>query len=385
MERKIMTDAIQSAEEKTLLKAIRSYVHPGFFFTKFYELVELYRHFLLIRMRHADHKLSDDFIEKHREAYRQSKAISEKMHQATRDIVTQYSSQSTESIQWERWLAEIFYDERLDGFIRYLALVRLTFISFNYRKYDLLREKYDYLDRQFAQGAYYSKRILLNYYNNRSMLHSHFREYDQAVCYGYLSIRKKNHDYIHYVNNLCAVLLRLRRYQEALQFLRKAAPDIKATKNFHTRVGFVAFYVEALNKNGQYKNAENYADSFLKAYPREVLQYRWHLFFSVYFETLLRRNQCQKLLRIAQKYKLLEKDKAYRAKASYLPTIPWYVEIARYKEGLSSRERVLAVFQEYLAGQAHPPEKHDLLRAIVEGMRDFVPELSRQLDMEWAK
>lgn len=385
MERKIMTDSIQLQEEKTLLKAIRNYEYPGFFFTKFYELVELYRHFLLIRMRYADHKLTDNFIESYREAYVQSKSVNEKLHQATRDIVMQYSSNSTESIQWEEWLTGIFYNEQLDGFIRYLALVRLTFVSFNYRKYDILREKYDYLDKQFAQGAYYSKRILLNYYSNRLMLHSHFREYDKAIYYGYLSIREKNHDYIHYVNNLCAVLLRQHRNQEALQLMRKAAPDMKVTKNFHTRVGFVAFYVEALNKNGQYKNAENYADSFLKAYPKEVLQYRWHLFFSVYFEALLRRHQHQKILRITQKYKLLEKDKAYQAKASYLPTIPWYYEIARYKEGLLSNKELTKIFQEYLDSRAHAPDKLELLKSTMDSLQNILPEVMRQLEWNMIK
>lgn len=35
MERKIMTDSIELEEEKTLLKAVKSYEHPIFFFRKF--------------------------------------------------------------------------------------------------------------------------------------------------------------------------------------------------------------------------------------------------------------------------------------------------------------------------------------------------------------
>lgn len=380
MERKIMTDSVQMREEKKLLKAIRNYEYPGFFFTKFYELVEFYRHFLLIRMRYADHKLTEDFLNTHREAYERSKRIMEQMHQATSDIVKQYSGNSAESIQWEAWLTRIFYDEHLDGFIRYLALVRLTFISFNYRKFDMLPEKYDYLDEKFGQGLYYSKRLLLNYYSNRLMLHSHFREYDKAVYYGYLSIREKTHDYIHYVNNLCAVLLRLKRHQEALQLMRQASPEMKVTKNFHTKVGFVAFYVEALNKNGQYKNAENYADSFLTAFAKEVLQYRWHLFFSVYFEALVRREQFQKLLKIARKYKLLEKDKNYQAKASYLPTIPWYVEIAKYKEGMSSRKEVTETFQAYIDAHLQASDKLSSLRNTTANLQAVIPEILQNLD-----
>ncbi|MDV7393057.1 hypothetical protein RZS08_16920, partial [Arthrospira platensis SPKY1] len=45
LERKIMTDSILPEEEKQLLKAIRHYEHPSFYFFKFYELVKHYRHF----------------------------------------------------------------------------------------------------------------------------------------------------------------------------------------------------------------------------------------------------------------------------------------------------------------------------------------------------
>ena len=58
LERQIMNDSIEPQEEKQLLKG-----YPGFTETRldfilpsFYELVEVYRHFLLIRIRHAHHK-----------------------------------------------------------------------------------------------------------------------------------------------------------------------------------------------------------------------------------------------------------------------------------------------------------------------------------------
>ena len=347
-QRKISMDSIETSDEKELLKAIRNYKHPSFFFSKFFELVKSYRHFLLIRLRYADHQQADDFLSLYRPAYLQSREIKEKFYEASLAIVGQYSGKSDKSEQWEGWLSDIFYNEKLEGRIRYLALVRLVFICYNYQKYDLIRDKLEYLDKKLIQGFFYSKRHLLNYYNIRLMLHSHFREYDQAVYYGYLSVRTKTHDYLLYVNNLCAVLLRLNRDQEALQLMKKALPEAKKTKNFYNRIGFVAFYMEALNKNGLYKNAENYGDSFLRAYAKEILQYRWHLFFSVYMESMFVQNHFEKLLKTAKKNRLSERDKIYRSKVNYLPLIPIYIETAQFKEGEVSKEKFFKKLDIYL-------------------------------------
>ncbi len=375
MEQKIMTDSIRAEEEKDLLKSIRNYEHPTFYFSKFYEVVEHYRHFLLIRMRYNDHRLADDFLKTHRQNYLRAREVHEKLHDATLDIVGQYSGDGVESRQWEEWLTRVFYHPNLEGHIRYLALVRLVFISHNYRMYDLLREKFDFLDGEFSKGRYYSKRHLLNYYNNRLMLHSNFREYDRAVHFGYLSIRSKTHDYLFYVNNLCAVLMRLNRNQEALELMKKASAEAKKTKNFHSRVGYVAFYMEALNKNGLYKNAEGYGDSFLKAYAKEVLQYRWHLFFTVYLESLMHQGQHEKLLKIAQKYQLLERDKSYQANAGYLPAIPLYVSAAQFREGQLSRQELLHAMMTCEEQYRNDPERLAAYKKWLANFKAWVPEV----------
>ena len=372
MEQKIMTDSIELEEEKELLKTIKNYQFPTFSFSKFYELVENYRHFLLIRLRYADYQTTQDFLTQYRSNYLSTQKIQEKLHLATLDIVEQYSGKKTDSQQWEEWLSEVFYDEKLEGQIRYLALVRLTFISYNYRKYDLLRQKMDYLNEKLSQGLYYSKRLLLNYYNNRLMLHSHFREYDKAVYYGYLSVRAKNHDYLLYINNLCAVLLRLERHQEALELMRKASPEAKKTKNFHSRIGFVAFFMEALNKNGLFRNAESYGNSFLTAYNKEVLQYRWHLFFSIYLESLLSQQKYPALLKIVQKYRLQEKDKSYRSNANYLPTIPLFIAVARYKESLIQRKELQTLTNEAIGEFGEDMKKRSAFAKLMEKLSLFL-------------
>lgn len=379
MEYKIATDTIELSDEKILLEKIRNYEHPTFYFRKFYELIENYRQFLLIRIRYAEYEVVNNFLEKYSDAFNLSRDTNETLHRATVDIVGQYSGKIPESIHWEKWLSEVFFDESIDGLNRYLALVRLIFISFNYGKFDILRDKFEYLDDQLKSGRLYSKRLLLNYYNNRLLFHSHFREYEKALYYGYLSVRAKNHDYIHYVNNLCAVLMRLDRNEEALDLMKKASSDIKQTANMHSKVGFAAFYMEAMNKNGLFKHAENYGDSFLQAFAREVLQYRWHLFFSVYLQALLNRGHYEKILEVVNKYKLLEKDKLHQSKANYLPTIPVYLDIGRYKMGLINRKNLLNKFIDLCNLFLKEEFRNSSFRRQLQSLQPLVPEIINYL------
>ncbi len=374
MERQIMTDAIQPEEEKRLLKTILHFPRYSFFFTKFYELVELYRHYLLIRMRYEDHQVANEFLKTHRDNYLQSKAVSEKIHEATMDIVNQYSNSSAESIQWEQWLTDVFYNESLDGLNRYLALVRLTFMYYNYRRLEPVLEKYDYLDSLFKKGIYYSKRLLANYYNNRLLLHSKFHEWDKAAYYGYLSVRSKNSDYLHYVNNLAAVLLRSKKYKEALQVMKEAYSEAKETKSFHSKIGFVAFYIKCLNYNQQYRSAENYGESFLSAYRREIFEYRWHLFFSAYLDALLQQKKYDKLIKAVKKYQLLQHDRQYEKKATYLPTIRWYHAIAEYKESLLSFNDLTATLLHPIAPTASEPDRLPQLLDLLREVSGHIPE-----------
>ncbi len=379
MERKIMTDAIEPQEEKILLKTIRDYEAPDFYFMKFYELVQLYRHYLLIRMRYAHHRLANEFLKKFQGAFDQSKQVFERMHEATEDIVNQYSKNSAQSLHWENWLTEIFYNEQLDGLNRYFALVRLTFIYFNYRNFDKLLEKYEYIDNLFSRGMYYSRRLLLNYYGNRLLLHTRFQEYDKAEYYGYLSIRDKTSDYIFYVNNLAAVLMRQNKYQEALHLMRSAYPEMKTTAGFHNRIGFVALYLKCLNHNSQYRSAENYAESFLSAYRKEIFEYRWHIFFTSYIEALLKQEKYPKILKTIRKHQLLEREEQYRKHANYMPTIAWYNAVAMYKETLLSKEELEALLQESAAQIEAMEAKRHQLKELLDEIYPLVPGIVNRL------
>ncbi len=334
LERLIMTDAIDPGEEKALLRAIRRYDHPGFYFMKFYEVARHYRHFLQIRLRYRDYAQVNDFLEAYADRYRASKEGYEQLHAVTQDVVEQYARRSGESWQWMNRLEEVFLDENMDGLNRYMAFVRLTFIGFNHRDYDRILPHFDHLDREFLAGRNYSPRLLTNYYGNRMLLHAYRQENERALYYGWLSVGSRNYDHLFYVNNLAALLLRLNRQEEALELLQGAKTASKTTVNPYNRIGYTAFYLEALIKNGRAGQAESYGDSYLRAYRKEILRYRWHLFFTVYLLALLLRGHHEKVLKLARSFKLSERDSAEADKPGYLPTLPTLLGLARWREGL---------------------------------------------------
>lgn len=323
-EQKIFLDQIKPSNEKILLREIKNQNPASFYFSKFYEILRSYRSFLLIRLRYGDHEMVSSFLRKHEPGYSRAQKIKQNLHKATNDIVMQYSGQNKESKQWENWLLEIFHDGQVEGQLRYQALVCLAFIGYNYRKYDLLEPCFEQFEIEVEKGMMYSRRHLNNYYNNRLLLHSHKKEYKKAAYYGYMAVRQVNHDYLLYVNNLCAVLIRLKEHKRALELLKKAKPQAVKTKNMHNRIGFVAFYMECLIKNNYSARACSYGNAFLKAYQKEILKLRWHLFFSVYLEALVSENRWREVIQIIRKYDLLEKEKAYRTKASHAPLLSQY-------------------------------------------------------------
>lgn len=375
-ERQIETDSIAPAGEERLLALLRDCTPSDYHFVKYYELAFRYRHFLLIRMRYAEHRAVAEFLERFQPACERSGEVREKLHRATEDIVRQYSGHGGESIQWEPWLTEVFFDETLDGWNRYMALVRLTFLYYNYRRFEPVREKYDYLDALFRQGKYYSKRLLINYYGNRLLLHSRFQEYDEAEYYGYLSVRVKTADYLHYVNNLCAVLLRRKKYPEALAVMKAALPESRGTHSFHNKIGFAAHYLRCLRHTSQYRGGENYAETYLRAYRKEIFEHRWHAFFTAFLEILLAQKNYLKISRTVEKYHLPERDRAYTGKGSYLPTIPWFQTVAAYKTHRISAEQALDDLLRPLQGLNLTPDKTLQIRELVAELQAHVPELT---------
>ncbi len=376
LDQQIATDAIQPEEERQLSKIIRDTDHRAFNFTRIYELVRNYRHFLLIRMRYRQHQETEDFLKQYRAQYEHARDVNDKIHYATQDIVKQYAGSPSESIQWERWLTDVFNEEQLDGNNRYMALVRLTFLYFNYRQFDRLQSKFDKFDQLLQQGIYYSRRLLINYYSNRLLLHNFCGEFDQAIWYGYLSIREKNADYIHYVNTLSGVLLRQNRAVEALEVMRKAYSELKHVSSFHNRLVFVSFYLRALSANDLLKNAENYAETFVRAYSEEIFDHRWHLFFTVFFDILLRRDKSARIVRLAKKYRLIQRESEYVKSIGAQSYLLWQFTLSSYLEMRITRQQLEQLILTLPAEE--DPESGPGLQAFLSHLHRLAPDIRRK-------
>ncbi|RMG62073.1 MAG: hypothetical protein D6722_18830 [Bacteroidetes bacterium] len=375
LEEQIMTDAIMPETEQAFLQTLADYQGMSFYFSKLYEVARRFQQYLAIRMRFQDEGQVSAFLSVYEPAYTMAQEVQAQLDQATQDLTRQYSRYDTETRKWEPWLHQTFFDPRVEGHSRYLAVVRLTMLYINYREYDKLRTLYDALDEVFRTGAFYSRRLLVNYYANRLILHSKFGEWDEAIMYGYLSIRHQTTEYLQYITNLGAVLLRCDRAAEALDLMQGAVPEMRKTQNFHNKTGFAAFYIKSLYDNGRQKQALQYAESFLRSYQSRILAQRWHLFFSVYLQVLTHQQQYAKVLSLVRKHKLLEKEKEYRKRPAYLPTLHWYYLVARYQEGQINQEKLAAALAEDWEQVKLDMHKYGLLRELVEELYPHAPQV----------
>lgn len=375
-EQQLMHDSLQPEEEKKLIAMIQHTASTDYYFMKRYELAMHLLNFLLVRLRHKESAIVSDFTARFKTDYDSSRMVYSRIQDATVDITHQYSFNNRESRQWESWLLTVFRDPKMDGMNRYYALVRLIFLYYNYDLNEEMEALFEEVDPLLEQGVFYSRRILINYYGNRLLYHSRTNQLELAEKFGYLSIRGKTNDFLHYVNNLSAVLLKKGKTSEALKLMKEAFPEMKNSPSFHQKTSFVAFYVRCLCDNQQVQAAISHAEIFLNAYRKELLQYRWHLFFTVYLRALLLQHHARKALQVVQKYDLLEREQQYLTKITSLATIEWYYHISLYIAEKIELPEIRAFYQKFVEKydtSGHPIKNLEELKS---EMKHLVPTLS---------
>ena len=382
MDRKINMDCILPEDEKELLKILKNSDHTFYYFIRFYEIINQYRDYLLIRVRTQYIKPVMEYLEKYKAKYENAIEVNNKLNNASIDIIRQHTNSDVESIQWENELKDIFYNADLDGYIRYKAVVRLTYIYYNYRDFEKLRVIYESLDTKFKKDIFYSKRILANYYANRAMMHSKFNELKEAEKYGYLSIRQKNGDYLFYLINLCGVLLRQDKSKQALKIMTEAIPAMKLTSSFYNKIGFVSFYVKALNSNDLTLKAESYAETFFNAYRKEIFNHRWHLFFIAYLQSVLKQEKYSKLLTIIRRNNLIKREQHYINRATYMPVIYWYNLIAEFKEDLLNENELKSLIIKSINNLIRSEYKVMKINDLIQELEVHLPRIFKEIRRE---
>lgn len=344
----ILLDSISSEQEKRILKSLRSIDPSHYYFMNYYEMLVQYRHYLLIRMRYSEHARIDAFLNEYKFNFQRSRLVNDQMHQATVDIVGNTDSVSKSGIQWEKWMMECFEDESLDGFNRYMSLVRLTFIYSRYNMLDKLESLFDKANTLFKTGRYYSRRVLLNFYDNLVILYDKKEDNTRARYYGYLSIRDINPDSIIYINNLVNVLIKMKAYGEALEVLESINFKIRESQNFHSMVGFVSNFVRVLSKTNRTREAILKARVFLNAYDKQILKYRWYRFFSAFLGALLIDEKYSELLKLIDKYQLKQKEHEHYTPEKSGRLISIYHAIASLKRSKIEKKEFDRITSDYL-------------------------------------
>lgn len=380
LEKKILTDSIHPDEEKQLIQHLKKVSLQHYHFTRLYETVQHFRDYLLIRMRITYYKPVSEFLDNYRRYYRNSAEVQNVLNDATYDIISQYGPTKRESGQWINYLVEIFRDESLDAYTRYRAVIRLMYVYYNYRRFDELKSITLELEQTLYLPQFYSKRILANYYANRSMMHQKRMELDEAEEYGYLSIRQVNNDYIFYINNLCGILIKQRKYAIGLKMMQSSMPHLKHTNSLFNRIGFVSLYIKILVFNGKSKQAASYAETFRETYRKEIFAHRWHLFFEAYLLALLRIGKNRQILTLVRRNNLLQKELKEYGQKNILAVIHSFYWVSAYLETeigeQQLEENLFEIFKHKFDDQSLTFKKQELLNELSEYVPDAIKKIS---------
>jgi hypothetical protein len=378
VEKKVLTDVISPSDEAEIRTNIKLIPPTHYYFIRFYELLQYYRDYLLVRNRSKYNELIMDYLDRYKERYLNSVRINRELHVVTARIVKREKTEEST----ERLLRKIYFDDQLDGYTRYRAIVRLTIYFYNTRQFDKQLEMYRHLDEVFKTPLFYSKRLLANYYANKAMMHSKLNELALAEEYAYLSIRNHNSDFLFYLINLCSVLVKQGKKEEAYQLMQDSFPQLKNTNNTYYKIGFVAFYIKTLLVNQKYKNAVDYAANYFNAYKKEIFEHRWHLFLCAYLQALVVSEKYTQVLSLCRRYNLVIKENQRINRADYLPIILFYSHLSAYMENGMSKEKLIAVLVKSAKDIMHDKYRSRKVMELLDELATVVPAEIRVVKKE---
>lgn len=367
----ILLDQIHPDTDNDILQSIKSMTPQSYYFIRYYDMLTEYRNYLLIRMRYDQYRRVDEVLERWRYNYQKSRLAHDQIHQATADIIGLSDDNKSEAIQWKQWLTNTFDDQSLDGLNRYMAIIRLSFVCLRYNMLPDLYQTMQRLEPFFAGGQYYSRRILMNYYDNMLVLYDKLGDKDKARYYGYLSIRDDHPDTIIYRNNLVNVLLKDSRFKEGLDVIEGTHFKMGSTKNFHSVIGFVANHIRCLSKLDRVPEAMTKGRVFLDAYHKQILTYRWHRFFAAYLGALLMGQRFAEVVRVIERYQLLSREQNHSTHSvKGVQVIEVYYYVALRLAGKLSKDAFRSHLSPIIAKSSAMTLDKELLQMVGEMMQE---------------
>lgn len=369
--KKISLDLVTAEEEKQMLDYIKSYRKIGYNFQVLYQVMREYRSYLLVRIRYDDHLIVLDFLERFSSQFEKAVKIQQKLYVATDEITKQYTEKKTTSVYWERWLKKVFEGEEINGNNRYKAFVLLAFLYNTTKNAEKQRDLFSKIDVYFSKGDLYSRRILYNFYSNSVLLHSQLQDFEKAIYYGKLAVRQNNEDTLMYVNNLAASYLRTEKFREANQLMEAHRSVFENSHNDYQRITFISYELRILAELGQLQKAENIGIYFLKKFESEIFEYRWHHFFTSYFQVLVERESYATILQLDKKFNLENLAK----KSSFIPNLSWAISLSNYMENRISKEELISKISDSLQDLNISKSNLYLVRKNVKMLSKNLPEI----------
>lgn len=208
---------------------------------------------------------------------------------------------------------------------------------------------FDQIDTYFSKGDLYSRRILYNYYSNSVLLYSQLNDNEKATYFGKLAIRQNNEDTLMYVNNLVAIYLRTENIKKAEDLLEKYRSVYEKTQNDHQKITFISYYLRVLDELKQYRKAENIGLYFLQKFEKEIFEYRWHHFFTSYFNILLETENYKTILDLERKFGLKNLELQLNKSRTFIPNITWAVMLSEFMETSMSKDHLIDLMKQSLS------------------------------------
>lgn len=156
-ERSVLTDVISPAEESEILSNLKQITPVHYYFIRFYELLQYYRDYLTVRNRARYSSIVLQYLDSHEASFSKAVEVNRQLDRITAQIVKKENlADETLNLEYENQLKNIFFDESLDGYTRYRAIVRLTIYYYNLREFRKQAEIYDRVDALFRTPLFLS-------------------------------------------------------------------------------------------------------------------------------------------------------------------------------------------------------------------------------------
>lgn len=178
-----------------------------------------------------------------------------------------------------------------------------------------------------------------------------------------------------YVNNLVAIYLRTNKIKEASELLENYRSVYEKTHNDHQKITYISYYLRVLDELKQHQKAENIGIYFLQKFEKEIFEYRWHHFFTSYFNILLETENYAAILQLEKKFNLKNLESKTQKSKTFIPNISWAVLLSEYMETSMTKERFISLMEESLNSVEKSAANFSTLEKNVLKLSKNLPEL----------